>query len=108
MATKTLKSKHTTGRRSLDRLVRVRSWHALKKSEQEEILRSKITVGTFMERFRQPKWCNYPEALAGMMGCWSLMTPGSIRNFDSCKGCECRAPKARAHSNARTQVRREP
>lgn len=28
------------------------------------------------KHYRQPTWCNYHEALSGMMGCWSLVGMG--------------------------------
>lgn len=66
-----------------------RLWHRVPKDEQVAILKSKMTVGEFMKRYEQPAWCNYPDALEGTMGCWSLMIAGEIKSRASCKGCDC-------------------
>lgn len=36
----------------------------------------------------QPSWCDYPGALDGPMGCWSLVGR-MVRNKAYCKGCDC-------------------
>ena len=36
----------------------------------------------------QPTWCRYPDAVAGVMGCWSLMDH-KVDSEDRCKGCDC-------------------
>ena len=60
----------------------------------EEIEASGITIGEYLKKFKQPDWCAYPDALAGMMGCWSLVDnrPNGLRTKISrkfCKGCDC-------------------
>ena len=40
-----------------------------------------------MERYHQPKWCTYPEALGGEMGCWSL-TGRRITCKKDCGSCD--------------------
>ena len=40
--------------------------------------------------YKQPSWCNYPEALHGKMGCWTLVGIGAEtrgRCNDKCKTC---------------------
>ena len=69
-------------------------WHELPQEEVDKILASKITIGELLEKYKQPDWCNYPDALDGNMGCWSLMDnhEGGIRSRiskDYCKDCEC-------------------
>lgn len=64
-------------------------WHLLSTKEQEELLDSQMKLKSFMEKYSQPEWCSYPRALESMMGCWSLMTPGRIRDRSSCGNCEC-------------------
>ena len=69
-------------------------WHELPQEEVDKILASKITIGELLEKYKQPDWCNYPDALDGNMGCWSLMDnhKGGIRSRiskDYCKDCEC-------------------
>jgi hypothetical protein len=53
----------------------------------------KMTYAELMEKYRQPDWCQYPEALNGMWGCWSLTdnAPGGMRTKickTFCSGCE--------------------
>lgn len=36
----------------------------------------------------EPTWCNYPSALAGAMGCWSLVGR-LVTGEDYCRSCEC-------------------
>lgn len=38
--------------------------------------------------FPQPKWCDYPEAVCGTMGCWSLMA-FRVKDEDYCGDCDC-------------------
>jgi len=64
-------------------------WHRLSQVEQEFILKQGFTVAEFMERYEQPAWCMYPEALGGTMGCWSLMTPRLIKKRKDCEECDC-------------------
>ena len=69
----------------------VKYWHELPIGAQKELYRSKMTYGDFTERYKQPAWCNYPGALMGQMGCWSLTIPGKIRGPENCsRECPCR------------------
>ena len=63
-------------------------FHRLSVRKQHEALTSSMTVREFMEAFRQPRWCNYPEALEGVLGCWSLIIPGRIRRQQDCVNCD--------------------
>lgn len=63
-------------------------FHELTKERYESLFQEKITFGELIERFKQPDWCSYPDALAGPMGCWSLVG-GLVSGKDYCKGCEC-------------------
>lgn len=45
----------------------------------------------FERYYKQPPWCNYPDALRFGMGCWSLVGYGSETNKwhkDKCPNCE--------------------
>ena len=67
-----------------------RYWHEVPPAEREQIIKeSKMTVGEFLERFKQPDWCEYPEALAGQMGCWSLVLSRNINCIKDCGDCDC-------------------
>ena len=64
-------------------------WHRLSRKRKNEILdKGGMTYGEFMEKYKQPDWCNYHQALSGIMGCWSLMTPDYVINRKFCKDCE--------------------
>lgn len=80
-------------RRQLDAIVRRlkgKYWHRLTDKEIQELIDAKITYDELAETVKQPTWCQYPDALKGIMGCWSLT--GSARKKIShkfCKGCDC-------------------
>ena len=62
-------------------------WHELTNEQQNTVAESGIILNTFMKIFSQPKWCKYPDALQGYMGCWSLMK-GKVHGINDCKDCE--------------------
>lgn len=70
-------------------------WHELPQEKINELIESKVTLAYVMKNYKQPKWCNYPNALEGLMGCWSLNDnkPDGLRTKISesfCKDCpEC-------------------
>lgn len=71
-----------------------RYFHELDQSEIDTIISEKKTTGYIIENFKQPDWCNYPEALSMDFGCWSLcdLTKDGARTKISkefCKSCEC-------------------
>ena len=68
-------------------------FHELSDEEKAEA-KSHGTVGEFLEKYKQPDWCQYPEALAGQMGCWSLILSCSISSPDDCKLCDLCAKEA--------------
>lgn len=47
------------------------------------------TWGDIMERFDQPEWCDYPNALEGVMGCWSLIYR-KVKDESRCLNCDMR------------------
>ena len=57
-------------------------WHQLTDQEQSVAKVSRVRY----KQFKQPPWCHYPEATAGVMGCWSLVFGYIHRRLD-CKGC---------------------
>lgn len=60
-------------------------------ADESEILQLK-TIGEVMDKYSQPEWCSYPDALGGTMGCWSLMDIRGLRkeiSVDFCNNCEC-------------------
>ena len=44
------------------------------------------TWGWLMRHYLQPKWCGYPDALEGAMGCWSLIYR-YVKGEDYCRNC---------------------
>lgn len=56
-------------------------------SESDRIEASNLTVAQILNQYTQPDWCKYPDALAGCMGCWSLVG-GIVKDEICCKGCE--------------------
>ena len=71
-----------------------RYFHELEQTEIDTLIADKKTVGYIMENYKQPDWCNYPEALSMTMGCWSLcdLSKDGMRtkiSKDFCKACDC-------------------
>jgi hypothetical protein len=70
-----------------------RYFHELEQKEVDALIADKKTIGYILETYKQPDWCKYPNALAGKMGCWSLinLTKDGLRtkiSRDFCKGCD--------------------
>lgn len=64
-------------------------WHEMSLVRRKRVLFSEISVGEFMRKYKQPRWCHYPDALAGVMGCWSLVSSRITVSENYCKNCEC-------------------
>lgn len=60
----------------------------LTKEEYNELVTSKMTYDKLAKEYPQPKWCGYPDALYGTMGCWSLLS-FMVTSEDFCKDCDC-------------------
>ena len=70
---------------------KLRPFHRLSDAEFKALLAAGKTWGWLMKHYAQPSWCQYPDALEGMMGCWSLVGLRSIKRKKDCEGCElCR------------------
>lgn len=70
-----------------------RYFHELEQKEVDALIADKKTIGYIMETYKQPDWCNYPNALDGQMGCWSLMDLSKVGlrtkiSKEFCKGCD--------------------
>ena len=70
----------------------IKYFHKLTRDEWSEIIKSKGVQDYSWEDaakdYPQPEWCKYPQAVQGVMGCWSLMDfRVTGRNF--CKNCDC-------------------
>lgn len=68
--------------------VQTKPFHELTKTKFAEICKEKITWEECSRRYPQPSWCAYPEAICGIMGCWSLMD-FMVTGRDYCKKCDC-------------------
>lgn len=68
-------------------------YHELTEDQRVEIHKQKITIGEFIKNYKQPDWCEYPEALGMYMGCWSLcFTTGEISRGYCARCDEYRGP----------------
>ena len=67
-------------------------WHKLPQEKINELIKNKTKIKEILKNYKQPDWCNYPEALGGFLGCWSLTDnrPGGLRtkiSMEYCKNC---------------------
>lgn len=69
-------------------------FHELTESEFNELFETKMTWGECAKEYPQPEWCSYPEAVQGVMGCWSLMG-FMVTGRSYCKNCDCYIKKAK-------------
>lgn len=70
-----------------------RYFHELSQEEVDKLIADKKNWGDIMREYKQPDWCNYPNALEGTTGCWSLidLSKDGLRTKISkefCKGCD--------------------
>ncbi|HDY68991.1 MAG TPA: hypothetical protein ENH85_14525 [Candidatus Scalindua sp.] len=62
-------------------------FHELTKKDYFELAKRGITYKKLAKLHPQPKWCGYPNATEGVMGCWSL-TSFMINSENDCKKCD--------------------
>ena len=66
-------------------------FHELSTEERKKIHDSGHTFGWLKKHYKQPAWCNYPDAL-DPLGCWSLLVfdewNGRVKSKDDCLNCE--------------------
>ena len=53
----------------------------------ERVIVDRKTLGWMEERYKQPDFCGYPEALAAL-GCWSLTSWPWTRTRKRCSKCD--------------------
>ena len=63
-------------------------FHELKEPEFQELVDSHMTYAELERDYPQPKWCGYPNANQGVMGCWSLVG-FMVTGEEYCKECDC-------------------
>ena len=67
-------------------------FHEASDEEISALVEAKATIKDVNQKYIQPDWCDYPGALDGQMGCWSLMDLFGLRHsigHEYCKTCEC-------------------
>jgi hypothetical protein len=69
-------------------------FHEINQSEVDQLIADKKTVDYIQKNYKQPDWCNYPNALSMDMGCWSLcdIRKDGLRTKISqefCNTCDC-------------------
>lgn len=69
-------------------------WHEIPQEEIDKLIEEKRNYRYVVENYLQPDWCTYPDALGGIMGCWSLTdnAPDGKRtkiSHEFCKKCDC-------------------
>lgn len=62
-------------------------WHKLRDSTIKRLYKNGLTVDEVIRRYKQPDWCAYPYAIAGIMGCWSLIDSFNSRHEISVEYC---------------------
>lgn len=63
-------------------------FHELTEEEYKKIVDSKeYTYEKLAKDYPQPKWCSYPNATEGVMGCWSLVD-FKVTGEAFCKECD--------------------
>lgn len=58
-------------------------YHEIVTATDRSAIKDCLTWGDVMDKFKQPDWCVYPEALAGQFGCWSLLD-GRVTGREFC------------------------
>lgn len=66
----------------------IKYFHEVTKGEWDEILKRDMTWEECAKEYPQPRWCTYPDAVCGVMGCASLMAC-FVTGMDYCKDCDC-------------------
>jgi len=64
--------------------MKIKFFHQLTKEEFKAL--PEMTWAECANLYPQPKWCKYPEAVCGVMGCWGLMSFWASKEY--CKDCE--------------------
>lgn len=69
-------------------------FHKASQEEVDKLINDKKTWDYICKNYLQPEWCEYPNALNGLMGCWSLIdiSKDGYRtkiSKDYCKDCDC-------------------
>ena len=73
----------------MEQATKIKYFHNLKEQEWKDIVKNNphMTWQEAGEKYPQPKWCGYTEAVCGSMGCWSLMS-FMISRAKDCHKCD--------------------
>ena len=68
-------------------------FHEISNEERNKLISEKRSLNYISEYYKQPEWCDYPEALLGALGCWSLNDLGENGtrvkiSEEFCKNCD--------------------
>lgn len=69
-------------------------WHEISQDELQKLLDENVTIRYINQHYKQPDWCNYPNALTFTLGCYSLcdLSKDGARtkiSTEFCKNCDC-------------------
>jgi len=62
-------------------------FHKISIEEYNNIMRNNIRITEINKLYKQPKWCNYPNAIHPY-GCFSLLI-NKIKTRNNCMSCDC-------------------
>ena len=82
----------------------IKYFHELKEDEFKALCGSKMTWGECAKEYPQPEWCGYPDAICGVMGCWSLMS-FMVTGRNYCKNCD---HYIKRHKKEKQAIKNEP
>jgi len=71
----------------------IKYFHELTDEEFDKLLKDGgMTWKECSYKYPRPEWCNYPDAVCGLTGCWSLRghwgNARRIRKIEDCEGCD--------------------
>jgi hypothetical protein len=55
--------------------------------QERKALSGTITILDFLGQYKQPDWCEYPDATIPPVGCWKLLYE-KIDSSQACGNCE--------------------
>ena len=73
-------------------MTEIKYFHEITADEYKELIECGLTYEQLASQHPQPEWCNYPEAIMGSMGCWSLISFRGgkclVTGEEYCKKCD--------------------
>ena len=62
-------------------------WHELTLEQRITVCKSGMIVQQFLDTYQVPSWCDDPDMIDPVFGCWSLFSNNSVTE-SFCKDCE--------------------